>query len=80
MEETLERSELVIESVFEDAALKRDLFNQMAEILAARSVPPDQITPPSGSERSDDAGEDCGGAAALRAEEAAAELEQPQGQ
>jgi len=44
LEETLERSELLIESVFEDAALKRDLFNQMCEILKARAVPPDQIT------------------------------------
>lgn len=44
LEETLERSEVVIESVFEDAQLKRDLFNQMCEILKARAVPPDQIT------------------------------------
>lgn len=44
LEELLERSEVVIESVFEDAALKRDLFNQMSEILAARATPPDQIT------------------------------------
>ena len=44
LEETLEKSEVVIESVFEDAALKRDLFNQMAAILQARAVPPDQIT------------------------------------
>lgn len=44
LEETLERSELVIESVFEDAALKRDLFNQMCDVLKARGVPPDQIT------------------------------------
>jgi len=44
LEETLEKSEVVVESVFEDAALKRDLFNQMAAILQARAVPPDQIT------------------------------------
>ena len=44
LEETLEKSEVVIESVFEDAALKRDLFNQMAAILQERAVPPDQIT------------------------------------
>ena len=44
LDETLERSQIIIESVFEDAALKRDLFNQMAESLAARAVPPDQIT------------------------------------
>jgi len=44
LEETLERSEVVVESVFEDAALKRDLFNQMAAILRAGAVPPDQIT------------------------------------
>ena len=44
LEETLERSEVVIESVFEDATLKRDLFNQMCAILQARGVPPDQIT------------------------------------
>ena len=34
----------MIESVFEDAALKRDLFNQMAQILSARQVPPEKIT------------------------------------
>ena len=44
LEETLERSEVLIESVFEDAALKRDLFNQLCEILKGRAVPPDQIT------------------------------------
>ena len=44
LEETLEKSEVVIESVFEDATLKRDLFNQMCGILQARAVPPDQIT------------------------------------
>jgi len=44
LEETLERSELLIESVFEDAGLKRDLFNQMTDILKERAVPPDQIT------------------------------------
>ena len=44
LEDTLERSELLIESVFEDAALKRDLFNQMCDILKARAIPPDQIT------------------------------------
>ena len=44
LEETLERSEVVIESVFEDATLKRDLFNQMCAILKDRAVPPDQIT------------------------------------
>ena len=44
LEETLERSEVLIESVFEDATLKRDLFNQMCDILKARAVPPDQIT------------------------------------
>lgn len=44
LEECLEHSEVLIESVFEDAALKRDLFNQMCEILKARAVPPDQIT------------------------------------
>lgn len=43
LEETLDKSEMVIESVFEDATLKRDLFNQMAAILQARAVPPDQI-------------------------------------
>jgi len=43
LEATLETSELVIESVFEDAALKRDLFNQMADIMLRRAVPPDQI-------------------------------------
>jgi hypothetical protein len=35
---------MVIESVFEDATLKRDLFNQMCQILKAREVPPDQVT------------------------------------
>ena len=44
LEETLEKSEVVIESVFEDVVIKRDLFNQMAAILQARAVPPDQIT------------------------------------
>lgn len=44
LEDTLTRSEIVIESVFEDAALKRDLFNQMAQILSARQVPPEKIT------------------------------------
>lgn len=44
LEETLERSEILIESVFEDAALKRELFNQLCEILKGRAVPPDQIT------------------------------------
>ena len=49
LEDTLERSELVIESVFEDAQLKKELFNQMCEILKGRAVPPDQITLCSGT-------------------------------
>ena len=46
LDETLEKSEVVIESVFEDAALKRDLFNNMAakdrcslEARSRRSLP-----------------------------------------
>ncbi len=34
---------MVIESVFEDLQLKKDLFNQMGEILKQRSVPADQM-------------------------------------
>lgn len=44
IDECLEQSEVLIESVFEDATLKRELFNQMCDILKARAVPPDQIT------------------------------------
>ena len=35
--------QVVIESVFEDLQLKKDLFNQMGEILKQRSVPADQM-------------------------------------
>jgi len=44
LEKCLEHAEVLIESVFEDAVLKRDLFNQMCQILKIRAVPPDQIT------------------------------------
>lgn len=44
LEELLEKSEVVVESVFEDATLKKELFNNMCEILKQRAVPPDQIT------------------------------------
>ena len=35
--EALEKSQLVVESVFEDLQLKRELFNQMGEILKQRA-------------------------------------------
>ena len=41
--EALEKSQLVVESVFEDLQLKRELFNQMGEILKQRCVPNDQM-------------------------------------
>ena len=44
LEETLEQSEFIFESVFEDATLKRDLFNQMCEILKGKQVPPEKVT------------------------------------
>ena len=34
---------MVVESVFEDLQLKKELFNQMGEILKQRSVPTDQM-------------------------------------
>jgi len=43
LQEALEKSQVVIESVFEDLQLKKDLFNQMGEILKQRSVPADQM-------------------------------------
>jgi len=41
--ETLVKSEVVVESVFEDLMLKRDLFNSMGGISKLRAVPPDQV-------------------------------------
>ena len=43
LDELLEKSDVAIESVFEDLQLKKDLFASMAESLKARAVPPDQI-------------------------------------
>jgi len=43
LQEALEKSQVVIESVYEDLQLKKDLFNQMGEILKQRSVPADQM-------------------------------------
>mmetsp|Transcript_14608 Transcript_14608/g.24319 ORF Transcript_14608/g.24319 Transcript_14608/m.24319 type:complete len:330 (-) Transcript_14608:85-1074(-) len=43
LEEALEKSEIVVESVFEDLQIKKDLFNQMGEICKQRAVPPDQV-------------------------------------
>jgi len=43
LQEALEKSQVVIESVFEDLQLKKDLFNQMGEILKQRCVPADQM-------------------------------------
>ena len=40
--EALEKSQLVVESVFEDLQLKRELFNQMGEILKQRASPASQ--------------------------------------
>ena len=44
LEELLESSEVVVESVFEDATLKKELFNSMCEILKSRGRAPDSIT------------------------------------
>jgi len=41
--EALEKSEIVVESVFEDLQIKKDLFNQMGEICKQRGVPEDQV-------------------------------------
>lgn len=41
--ETLVKSEVVVESVFEDLTLKKDLFNNMGSISKLQSVPPDQV-------------------------------------
>ena len=43
LQEALEKSQVIVESVFEDLAVKKELFNQMGEILKQRSVPNDQI-------------------------------------
>jgi len=41
--ETLVKSEVVVESVFEDLTLKKELFNSMGGISKLRAVPPDQV-------------------------------------
>mmetsp|Transcript_20316 Transcript_20316/g.34601 ORF Transcript_20316/g.34601 Transcript_20316/m.34601 type:complete len:344 (-) Transcript_20316:35-1066(-) len=40
---TLEKSELVVESVFEDIQLKKELFVAMGEICKERAIAPDQV-------------------------------------
>jgi len=41
--ETLVKSEIIVESVFEDLVLKKDLFNSMGGISKLRSVSPDNV-------------------------------------
>jgi len=41
--EALEKAEIVVESVFEDLKIKKDLFNQMGEICKERAIPADQV-------------------------------------
>ena len=41
--EALEKSQVIVESVFEDLQVKRELFNQMVEICKQRAVPPASV-------------------------------------
>jgi len=43
LSEALERAEIVIESIFEDLQVKKDLFNQMGEICKQRAISTDQV-------------------------------------
>ena len=49
LKDTLDRSELILELVFEDLAIKKGLFNQMCIILKQLGRPPGQVTLCSGT-------------------------------
>ena len=49
LKDTLDRSELILELVFEDLAIKQGLFNQMCNILKQLGRPPSQVTLCSGT-------------------------------
>ena len=49
LKDTLDRSELILELVFEDLAIKKGLFNQMCNILKQLGRPPGQVTLCSGT-------------------------------